>query len=67
MAYSKGKGGGSMNSPKGMCSYAKNPMKAPSKVSAMCGPGSNPDQMKANKLLQKAQKQIDSQRGMMGM
>lgn len=65
MAYDKGKG--SMNSGKGMCSYAKNPMKAASQVSPMCGPGMNADQSKANKLLQKAQKQQDSLRGKSGM
>jgi len=65
MAYSKGKG--SMNSPVGMCSYKSNPMKKAAQVAPMCGPGMNADQKKANGLLQKAQKQQDSLRGMSGM
>lgn len=51
----------------GMCSYKKNPMSAASRVKPECGPGMNADQTKANKLLQKAQKQQDSLRGMSGM
>jgi hypothetical protein len=50
-----------------MCSYKKNPMSAASRVAPKCGPGfgmNNPDQVKANKMLQKAQKQQDSLRGM---
>ena len=69
MAY-KGKGsapGKKMNSAKGMCSYDKNPLPQPSKVAPMCGPGMNADQKKANKLLQKAQKSVDSLRGKSGM
>jgi len=58
---------GGMDSPKGMYSYKSNPMKAPKEVSPMCGPGMNSDQKKANKLLQQAQKQQDSLRGMSGM
>lgn len=66
---SKGnKGGGAfMNNGKGVCSYKDNPMKAPRETAPMCGPGGNADQQKANKLLQKAQKQQDSLRGMSGM
>ena len=60
----KGKG---YASPKGMYSSKKNPMPQPKKVSTMMGPGSNADQMKANKLLQQAQKKEDSLRGKMGM
>ena len=69
MAYEKGKssGGKFMDNGKGMCSYAKNPMKAANRVAPECGPGMNADQKKANMLLQKAQKQVDSQRGEMGM
>lgn len=63
----KYKGKGSMNSPVGMCSYKKNPMSMPRQVKPECGPSANPDQKKANMLLQKAQKSCDSQRGMMGM
>lgn len=65
MANEKGKG--SMNSPKGLCSYKDNPMKKAKEVAPMCGPGGNADQRKANKLLQKTQKQQDSLRGMSGM
>lgn len=69
MAYEKGKGSGGafMNSGKGVCSYKDNPMKAARQVKPECGPGMNPDQKKANKLLQKAQKEKDSLRGMSGM
>lgn len=64
----KGKAPGAfMDSGKGMCSYKDNPMKAASRVAPECGPGMNADQKKANKLLQQAQKQVDSQRGMSGM
>jgi len=62
-----GNGGKFMDNGKGMCSYSKNPMKASSQVKPECGPGSNPDMQKANKLLQKAQAQVDSQRGQSGM
>lgn len=69
MAYGKGAmpKGKFMDSGSGMCSYKKNPMKAASRVMPECGPGSNADMQKANKLLQKAQKQQDSLRGMSGM
>ncbi len=42
-------------------------MKKARETAPMCGPGGNADQQKANKLLQKAQKQQDSLRGMSGM
>lgn len=61
------KGKGSMTSPVGLCSYKSNPMKKARETSPMCGPGMNADQKKANSLLQKAQKQQDSLRGMSGM
>lgn len=68
MAYDKSNGGGKfMDNGKGMCSYSKNPMSAASRVKPECGPGLNADQNKANKLLQKAQMQQDSLRGMSGM
>ena len=64
----KGKAPGAfMDSGKGMCAYKSNPMKAAARVAPECGPGMNADQKKANKLLQQAQKQVDSQRGMSGM
>lgn len=65
----KGKDGGGkfMDNAKGMCTYKDNPMSAASRVKPECGPGGNADQQKANKLLQKAQKQQDSLRGMSGM
>lgn len=56
-----------MDNGKGMCSYNKNPMPKASETSPKCGPGMNADQNKANKLLQQAQKQCDSLRGMGGM
>lgn len=64
--YKSGKGG-NMNSPVGMCSYKDNPLPMPSQVKPECGPGGNADQRKANMLLQKAQKESDSMRGMSGM
>ena len=70
MGYDKGKmknGGKFMDNGKGLCSYKSNPMKAANRVAPECGPGMNADQKKANKLLQKAQSQVDSQRGMSGM
>lgn len=70
MAYSKGgkpSKGKLMDSGSGMCSYKDNPMSAASRVSPKCGPGMNADQKKADGLLQKAQKQQDSLRGMSGM
>ena len=69
MAYDKGKSKGAfMNNGKGMCSYTNgNPMSAARQVKPECGPGMNADQRKANVLLQKAQKQQDSLRGMSGM
>lgn len=60
-------GGKFMDNGVGMCSYKKNPMSAARQVKPECGPGGNADQQKANKLLQKAQKQQDSLRGMSGM
>jgi hypothetical protein len=69
-SMSKGKGG-LLQSGKGMCSYRDNPMSAASRVKPECGPNlgtpANSDQQKANRLLQKAQKQQDSLRGMNGM
>jgi len=61
------KGKGSMTNGVGLCSYKSNPMKKARETSPMCGPGMNADQKKANGLLQKAQKQQDSLRGMSGM
>lgn len=70
MAYDKGKmsgGGKFMDNGRGMCSTKDNPMKQPSRTKTECGPGMNKDQKKANKLLQKAQSQQDSLRGVSGM
>ena len=64
----KGNGGGAfMNNGVGVCSYKKNPMGPAKSVKPECGPGMNADQKKANSLLQKAQKQQDSLRGLSGM
>ena len=65
----KGKMGytASLDSGKGLCSYASNPMSQPSRTSSECGPGLNPDQKKANKLLKKAYSERDSLRGKTGM
>ncbi len=67
MAKGDSGGGAFMNNAKGMCSYKDNPMKKAREVAPMCGPGANADQKKANGLLQKAQKQKDSLRGLSGM
>lgn len=69
MDYSKDKMArkASMNSGKGMCSYPDNPLQPAKRVSPKCGPGSNPDQMKANKLLQRAMREDESLRGKSGM
>jgi hypothetical protein len=71
MAYDKSSGSGGkkglLQSGKGMCSYGSNPMSAASRVSPMCGPGMNPQQNKANRLLQKAHAENDSMRGKAGM
>lgn len=56
-----------MDSVRGMCSSRDNPLPKAKEVSPMCGPGMNADQKKANMLLQKAQKQQDSLRGLSGM
>ena len=62
-----GSGGKFMDNGVGMNSYKSNPMSKASQVKPMCGPGMNADQSKANKLLQQAQKQQDSLRGLSGM
>lgn len=60
----KGNGGGKfMDNAKGMCSYKSNPMKPANENKPMCGPGMNADQQKANRLLQRAQREVDSLRG----
>ena len=68
MAKGKMPSGPFMNSGSGMCSYKDGSlMKPAAQVKPMCGPGmggaQNADQAKANRLLQKAQKQQDSLRG----
>lgn len=69
----KGKGspGAFMNNGRGVCSYKDNPMGSASRIAPMCGPAlgspANSDQVKANKLLQRAQKEKDSLRGKNGM
>lgn len=56
----------SMTNGKGIYSTKDNPMAQPSRTSSMCGPGSNPDQKKANRLLQKAHMEKESLRGKSG-
>jgi len=60
-------GGKFMDNAKGMCSYKDNPMSKPAQVAPKCGPGLNKDQRKANELLQRAQRDWDSERGKSGM
>lgn len=59
----KGASGGFMTSAKGLCSYRDNPVAPPRENKPMCGPGMNADQQKANRLLQRAQREVDSLRG----
>jgi len=66
MAYNgkKGNGGGRMmDNGVGLCSYKDNPLPAPRQTSSEAGPGMNPDQQKANKLLHEAYREEDSLRG----
>lgn len=57
----------SMTSPKGIYSYKTNPVKAPRMTKSEIGPNSNPDAMKANRLLKKAHMEKDSLRGKSGI
>ena len=56
----------SMTSPVGMYSSKKNPLSQPSRTSSAIGPSSNPDAVKANRLLQKAHAEKESLRGKSG-
>lgn len=72
MAYNNSKNGKAapgkfMDSGKGLCSYKDGTMSNASRVKPECGPGMNADQRKANGLLQRAQKEVDSLRGKSGM
>lgn len=60
-------GGKFMDNGRGMCSYPDGTASRASRVRPECGPGLNADQKKANKLLQSAQKKVDSLRGQSGM
>lgn len=72
MEYDKARAkSGSMTTGTGLCSHKTNPLKAATRTSRECGPGlghgpTAGDQAHANKLLQKAHMQKDSQRGMAG-
>ena len=57
----------SMTKVTGLYSTKDNPLKQPSRTSSQCGPGSNPDQAKANKLMQQAHAEKESLRGKSGM
>lgn len=65
----KGNSGGGkfMDNAKGMCSYKDNPMSPANEMKYGTGPGSNSDQNKANSLVQRAQKEVESLRGKSGM
>ena len=70
MASDKSKMGGGgkfMDNGKGMCAYKDGTMSNAKRVKPECGPGMNADQKKANRLLQEAQKKVDSMRGQSGM
>jgi hypothetical protein len=55
-----------MTSVTGLYSSKKNPVAAPKKVKPMCGPG-NAEQAKANKLMNQAYAEKESNRGKSGM
>ena len=55
-----------MTNPKGLYSTKSNPLSQPKRTSSTAGPGSNPDQSKVNKLLQKAHAEKESLRGKSG-
>jgi len=57
----------SMTKVKGLYSSKDNPMAQPSRTSPKCGPGSNSDQAKADRLMQKAHAEKESLRGKSGM
>lgn len=57
----------SLTSVTGVYSTKDNPMKPAKTTSSQCGPGSNPDQAKANKLMHKAYTEKESLRGKSGM
>ncbi len=68
VAKDKMSGGGKfMDNGKGMCAYKDGTMSDAKRTKAECGPGMNADQRHANKLLQKAQRDVDSLRGKSGM
>lgn len=56
-----------MTKVKGLYSSKDNPMAQPSRTSPKCGPGSNSDQAKADRLMQKAHAEKESLRGKSGM
>jgi len=56
-----------MNTGKGLYSTPDNPMPQANQVSSKAGPGSNSDQAKVNRLLQKAHAEKESLRGKSGM
>ena len=56
-----------MNNGSGVYSYKSNPLQPAKQVKPMCGPGSNPDMQRANKMLEQAQVRDESLRGKSGM
>ncbi len=67
MSYKSQGKGKMMDNGVGIYSYKSNPMKMANQVTPMAGPGWNPDQQKANKLLHEAYYEEDSLRGKSGM
>lgn len=63
----KKKSKGMMDSPNSKYCYSGNPMAKPKEVESRFGPGGNPDQQKANKMLKQAHAQNESLRGKSGM
>lgn len=56
-----------MDTPVGMYSTKGNPLPQPKRCVSEMGPGGNPDQAKANRLMKKAYAENDSLRGKSGM
>lgn len=55
-----------MTKVRGLYSTKDNPLSQPSRTSSQCGPSSNPDAVKANRLMQKAHAEKESLRGKSG-
>lgn len=59
-------GGANVTNVKGLYSYSDGTASNAARVEPMCGPGSNSDMSKSNKLLKQSQSKVDSLRGKSG-